>query len=524
MSMPFSAYVPPGPVGARFLASDAFTRGLMGPVGSGKTGLCLMEMLYRAMRQAPHPADGFRRTKFGVVRDTYRQLEKTTIPSWHRWVPQSLGHWVGGSGGQPARHTVRFALGDGTTVEIAVEFIGLGENAAADVMPGWEGTGVYLNEADKLSKDTLTYVRGRVGRYPAVDVAAGFAGATWRGVWMDFNAPDTEHWLYSVLVEDPGPGTEFFPQPGGMLLEGGRYVVNPAAENLRNLVPGYYHQQIEDQPAWYIRRMVLNRWGASRDGQPVYEEFNDELHTAPQDLQPVRGLPIAIGADAGLTPAAIIGQRMPDGQVRILDELVAVGMGARRFGELLNQLLAERYAAWAPDRRREAPWMGSGEPPMVTAWGDPSANKRSETDELAWLQVMQATTGIPFRQAPTNNLTPRIEAVRLPLTRLIDGRPAFLLSPRCKVLRKGFNSGYRLGKVQVGGSERFTDEPVKNEFSHPHDALQYLMLGMGGHLEVLGRQRAAADARRQTRAIDEDAPRGEWQGGAGYGRQAYAEE
>lgn len=463
MSNPFTTYLPPGPVAARFGASNAFVRAIMGPVGSGKTGACLMDMLYRAMRQAPHPRDQVRRTKFAVIRETYRQLEKTTIKSWHRWVPQSLGHWVGGSGGQPATHTVAFALPDGTTVEMIVEFIGLGENSSEMVMPGWEGTGAYLNEVDKLTEETLTYVIGRVGRYPAVDAAASFAGATWRGVWADFNASDTEHWLYRVFVEAPTPGWEFFQQPGAMheLAGGGRYELNPAAENLRNLVPGYYDQQIVGQPKWYIRRMILNRWGATRDGQPVYEDWNDDLHAAAVPLEPVRDLPLVIGADAGLTPAAVILQRMPSGQWRVLDELVApaTGMGARKFGDLLNKLLTERYGPWS---------------------------------------------------------------ARLPLTRLIDGQPGVLVSPRCRVLRKGFNSGYRLRRIQIAGADRFGTEPDKNEFSHVHDGLQYGILGGGGHLEVLGRKQASADARRQTRAIDDDAPDGEWKGGYRPGGQANA--
>lgn len=522
MSAPFQNYVPPGLVAARFLASDARVRGIMGPVGSGKTGACLMEMLYRGMRQAPHPVDRVRRTKFAVVRDTYRQLEKTTIPSWNRWVGKKLGQWSGGSGGVPATHTVEFDAPDGTIVNLVVEFIGLGDNAVDKVMPGWEGTGAYLNEADKLSEDVLTYLRGRIGRYPAVDAAAGFAGATWRGIWLDFNAPDTEHWLYEKFVENPPAGYQFFQQPGGLIPTAGGYVVNPRAENLRNLIPGYYDEQIEGQPKWYIRRMVLNQWGASRDGEPVYEEYNDDIHCSLDDLEPIPGLPLVIGADAGLTPAVVILQRMPNGQWRVLDELVAPpkGMGAKRFGEELKRLLEERYAPWVKAYQIWKAERRPGDPAPIAAWGDPAANARASTDETTWLQVMSATTGIHFRPAPSNHLTIRLEAVRQPLTRLIDGQPAFLLSRCCKILRKGFNSGYRLTRVQIVGVNRFSDEPQKNEFSHVHDGLQYGMLGGGEHLAVLGRQQTAAQARLQTRAIDDDSPTGEWHGADG--RQDYA--
>jgi hypothetical protein len=59
------------------------------------------------------------------------------------------------------------------------------------------------------------------------------------------------------------------------------------------------------------------------------------------------------------------------------------------------------------------------------------------------------------------------------------GRPALVIHPRCKKLRKAFNGGYCFRRVAVSGAERFRDEPDKNEFSHVSDALQYMMVGEG---------------------------------------------
>jgi len=43
------------------------------------------------------------------------------------------------------------------------------------------------------------------------------------------------------------------------------------------------------------------------------------------------------------------------------------------------------------------------------------------------------------------------------------------------MLRKGFLGRYQYRRVKVSGSaERYHDEPEKNEYSHPHDALQYV--------------------------------------------------
>jgi hypothetical protein len=63
---------------------------------------------------------------------------------------------------------------------------------------------------------------------------------------------------------------------------------------------------------------------------------------------------------------------------------------------------------------------------------------------------------------------------------MTDGAPSVQLSPNCKTLRKGFNGAYKYRRLQIAGEERFTEKPDKNEFSHPHDALQYVALRLRG--------------------------------------------
>lgn len=522
MSAPFAQYQASGPTVARFHASEAFIRAIMGPVGSGKTGGMLMERLYIAAKQEPHPRDGVRRTKHSIVRDTLRNLERTTIPSWHAWVPPTMGHWIGGSGGAPATHTLEFALPDQTTVHTILEFVGLGDNKIEVVLPGWEGTTSYLNEVDKESEDCITYLRGRVGRYPKVDAAAGFKGATRPGIDMDFNAPDTDHWLYDMLIDNPMTiekakalgidlgGREplaFFLQPPAMIrTPDGRFADNPKAENLQNLSAGYYHRQILGQPDWYIRRMILNQWGASRDGEPVYPEYDDLVHLANYDLQPVPGLPLLLGADAGLQGAILICQRLPTGTWLILDEIIApeTGMGAVKMGELLNRVLAEDYRDWVHMRPRYNVQLSAEHARVrdlpIRGWGDPAgAARSSEDDDKSWMKTLSAVTHIPFMPAPTNALTPRLEVVRGALVR----KDGILISRRCRVLRHGFNSGYRIKRVErAGGSHHYANVPEKNRFSAPHDGLQYVMLGAGEYLHVLGRAERGRDRRRELRQVE----------------------
>jgi hypothetical protein len=259
---------------------------------------------------------------------------------------------------------------------------------------------------------------------------------------------------------------DLFKQPSGF---------SPHAENTENLPPGYYENQKSGQPDWYIARMLENKPGYSRAGKPIYPEFHDELHVSRATIKPVMGIGLRIGLDAGLSPAAAITQRMPSGQRRILAELVSEpGTGPKRFGRNLVQLLQERFPGFRD----------------IKGYADPSAAYGNDKDdgELSWIEIVSAETGIEILAAPTNALIPRLEAVRMPLTMMIDGAPALLLDPSCVMLREGFNSGYRFRKLPGTDIERYSEEPDKTAHSHPHDALQYVCSAEGGDLEIRDRK------------------------------------
>ena len=61
-----------------FHGSDAFVRGVLGPIGSGKSVACVMEIMRRAQQQRPG-ADGIKRSRWAVIRNTYGELRDTTL-------------------------------------------------------------------------------------------------------------------------------------------------------------------------------------------------------------------------------------------------------------------------------------------------------------------------------------------------------------------------------------------------------------------------------------------------------------
>ena len=78
------------PIVWKFLQDKSFVRGLMGPVGSGKSYACASEIMLKAVRQKPSPKDGIRYSRFAVVRNSYPMLKTTTIKTWLELFPENV--------------------------------------------------------------------------------------------------------------------------------------------------------------------------------------------------------------------------------------------------------------------------------------------------------------------------------------------------------------------------------------------------------------------------------------------------
>ncbi len=97
----------------------------------------------------------------------------------------------------------------------------------------------------------------------------------------------------------------------------------------------------------------------------------------------------------------------------------------------------------------------------------------------------------------------RREALKKPFSELIDGEPAILISPRCKLLRTGLNTGFRYKKLNVSGAERFSDEVEKNEYADICEAAEYACLMDGADLEIAERKGFVSGTLAQARAVGE---------------------
>ena len=463
-------YKPAGEQLKAFMKDDSFFRGIRGPVGSGKSVGCAIEIFRRCLQQAP-AEDGIRRSRWAIVRNSYPQLRTTTIKTWLDWFPEDV--W-GKMLWHPPPYTHKMKRGD---LEIEVIFLALDRAEDVKKLLSLELTGIWVNEAREIPKTIIDACTMRVGRYPSMKDG----GPTWYGVIADTNAPDEDHWWPIMAGESPIPDHisreealmlvkpdtwKFFNQPAGMVeqrdsdgnLSG--YELNSKAENRANLTPDYYPRIIEGKTKSWIDVYVMNKVGTLSDGKPVYSMFVEDVHVSKDPILPVPHVPIIVGMDFGLTPAAVFAQHVR-GKWVILHELVAEDMGIVRFAELFRIEAAQKFPQ-----------------AQFLVYGDPAGDYRAQTDERTPFQILRSA-GIKAFPAGNNDPALRIEAVASSLNRMIDGQPAFLVDSRCVNLLRGFKGGYHYRRMQVSGAVRHDSKPEKNKFSHIHDALQYCLIGGG---------------------------------------------
>ncbi len=468
MSINFQ-YKPEGQTLKTFMKSNDFFRGLRGPVGSGKSVSCCIEIFRRSLLQEKNK-EGKRKTRWAVIRNTNPQLKTTTIKTWLDWFPEDV--WGDFAWSVPYTH--RIIKGD---LEIEIIFLALDRPEDVKKLLSLELTGVWINEAREIPKSIIDACTMRVGRFPSMRDG----GATWYGVIADTNAPEEDHWWPIMAGDVPVPdhisrdealmlikpdNWSFYTQPPALLEQKDKdgytsaYDANINAENKANLTPKYYPNIIRGKTKGWIDVYVLNKLGSIEEGKPVYPNYKQELHLAAEPLEANVTQPLFIGIDFGLTPAAVFGQRLSTGRWHIINELVCFDMGVMRFSELLRGEIAKYYKNFD-----------------INIYGDPAGDFRSQTDEKTPFQIMR-NYGLKALPAPSNDVALRIESVDAALQRLLDGKAGFLLDNKCINLKKGFNGGYHYRRLQTSG-DRYDEKPFKNRYSHVHDALQYLMMGAG---------------------------------------------
>ena len=473
-------YKPDGQVLKDFMKDETFFRGIRGPVGSGKSVACCVEVFRRALLQEPNKS-GVRRSRWAIIRNTNPQLRTTTIKTWLDWFPEDT--WGKFMWSVPFTHHIKKA-----DLDVEVLFLALDRPEDVKKLLSLELTGIWINEAREIPKSIIDACTMRVGRFPSMREG----GPSWSGVIADTNAPEEDHWWPIMSGEVPIPdhipieqarmlvkpnNWSFYSQPPAMeekLTDEGSvddYLESDTAENKKNMLKTYYPNLVKGKTKSWIDVYVMNRLGTIQEGKPVYPHFVTETHVATEEIPIAIGVPLYIGVDFGLTPAAVFGQKVR-GRWLIQSEIVAIDMGIVRFSELLRQEIATRFSDLE-----------------VLIYGDPAGDFRAQTDESTPFQILRGA-GLRATPAPSNSVDLRLESVTSQLNKMADGKSAFLVDRRCPSLIKGFEGGYAYKRIQASG-ERYDTKPEKNMYSHIHDALQYLLIGAGEGRSLMSNQKSA---------------------------------
>lgn len=473
----FRIYEPDGPCLGAFLIDRSEVAIIRGPIGSGTSSAACMRIMQHAQEQRAGP-DGVRRSRWGIIRNTYPDLRGTTVKTWLDWFPEELYgkfYWEA-----PYEHHIKF-----DDVEIEVLFLALDDEASLKTLRSREFTAFWFNELEFIDKVVFDEALSRIGRYPAVKDG----GTAWAGILADMNAPPENHWVPMMMGEAVMPdhwseeerseyerpeGWCYIVQPPAMTEVYGPdntisgYEVNPGAENLKWLRPGYYHTVIKAKKRKWIESRVLNRIVLQVAGDPVWKDFRERAHVANDNLLVRPEYPVYVGLDFGRRPAAVFAQCVNNRWI-VQGELVARDMGATNFAPLVKRHLEQHYPGCA-----------------VYIYGDPKGRDKTQADEKTAYMVF-AGHGMQVQPAPVkqNNINTRIEAVEYVLTGMTDGMSRLLISPNCIILKRAMAGGYRWKKATAEGE--IAREPVKDGYSDVADALQYLLLGAGEGRAMTGR-------------------------------------
>ncbi len=455
------------PTVARFMKSEAFFRVIAGPVGSGKTTGCLFELFRRACEQAP-AADGYRYTRFAIVRQTLKQLKDTVLKDITGWL-QGISEY------KVSENTVHIRVGD-----VVSEWLMIPLDSPEDQrrLLSLQLTGAWMSESIEMDYTIVSPLAGRIGRYPSGNLGS----PTWFGMIADTNVPSEGSDWHRVMTEPP-PDTQIFIQPGGMGddAENLEYLVqtadtvkldlNDPEQRAKRRAQGrtYYERFIRNNSPDWCRRYVHAQFGDDPSGTAVFREsFKHSFHVV-EDLEPVASFPLLVGQDFGRDPCSIICQLDHRGRLLVLEEVVAEDIGLELHIErsLRATLMKDRY-------------LGKS----IAVIGDPSGIAKSSIYEETSFDVMKRMGFMAF-PAPTNDIPQRLRAIEAFLLAQREGGPAFLIDAnRCPTTVRALNGGYRFAKTRTGVRKPMPD---KNEYSHIADALQYACLAAhGGMVGMIG--------------------------------------
>lgn len=449
---------------SQFHLDNSFVRLQVGAIRCGKSVSNCLEIFRRAAQQQA-AKDGIRYSRWAICRNTYPDLKSTTIRTWLDWFPEDVYGKI--KYDSPIVHHIRIA-----DIDLEVLFISLDRDDDVKKLMSLELTGIYFNELQFITELLFDKAIERVNNYPPKKMGVPI---TFGGVIADTNPPNVRHWIYTRFEKSPPSTHRIFKYVPAVIKvdntmnaenvaysrSGTAYMQNPKADFITNLQDSnYYLNAVKSSWDENIRVYYQGEYGTVTDNKRVFSEYNDQFHCVPH-ISYSPQLELGLGWDFGRTPAVILTQLSNDGVFSTIDEICAEDIVLEEFVlSVVIPYLNRNYPGWRNN----------------ISIGDPAGISKNALSNDHCFDVL-ARCGIPTQPALSQSLERRINAVSYFLRKMIKGRPAFMMSAKCEVLREGFNGQYYYHKLSLSHDHsRYREEPEKNMHSHPHDALQYIAL------------------------------------------------
>jgi hypothetical protein len=208
-------------------------------------------------------------------------------------------------------------------------------------------------------------------------------------------------------------------------------------------------------------------------GMPVYPNFRRDIHISKHKIEPQLGLPLLFGWDFGLTPACIVGQ-MQGNSLKVLHEWVSKNEGIKTFAPKVMTECGFLYPEWSNPAKDHFHFI------------DPAGFQRAQTDARTCAQEMTESAPIVNLEPGPVVMTKRKGSVEHFLLYIDKDGSGMELDPEhTPTLTDGFAGGYRYADSQTD-VESSKPEPIKDQYSHPHDAFQYLCFGALNKMQSYG--------------------------------------
>ena len=380
--------------------------------------------------------------KWLIMRDTWVNLERTTQEEFFEWFGQ-----CGTYKAEPKTFTWRLdGMGEGTVI-----FMGAEDAKDVSKLQSLKLAGVAMDEpapaaeSGGIAEEIFDGVHSRLRQ----------KGMKWYAAKLAQNNPDENHWSYRRFVD---PGTSL-PQVEDMLPEqtpGFALWHTDKPENEQNLPPGYYERlrlKWAHRPD-YVARFVDGEFGYISKGKKVTPEWNDSIHLA-TGLAPLKMEILYLLWDFGLNPTCIITQVTPIGHWNIIESFVGDGIG-------VAELIEDRVKPTLTTDYKGCTWEHVG---------DPAGKMREQSSSMSSaVKEIKKQLGGRWHSGPVK-IAERIDPLNAVLRKTTRGRGLVQVDRRkAKEVWLALRGGWHRHVSRTGLT---SEHPVKDEHSHPGDAMGY---------------------------------------------------